>query len=116
MTDNNKIQASLTEQWKKGELPAGRYWIKYRSGRIDDWDLFGGKTIESKPEIVEVLAPMPSYEEWKAKLEENTKLKELLKECRYIMGIEKEFSSCHVEKDKLCKLLTKINRTLGEDK
>ena len=54
----------LTEQWKKGELPAGRYWVKYRSGRIDDWDLLGGKTIETKPEIVEVLAPVPSYEEW----------------------------------------------------
>lgn len=103
----------LTEQWKKGELPAGRYWVKYRSGRIDDWDLLGGKTIETKPEIVEVLAPVPRYDEWQASenyidylkqcisvyerkdkqatetsiaynelLEENTKLKELLKQCR----------------------------------
>ena len=85
----------LTEQWKKGELPAGRYWLKYRSGRIDDWDLLGGKTIESKPEIVEVLAPVPSYEEWQASYNcmlenevlrlKNAQLKELLKECKEVI-------------------------------
>lgn len=95
-------------------------------------------------EIKDVLEKVPSYEEWKETLQaldaahkaikmedetinrlvhsgkqcnyENTKLKELLKDCRYIMGIEKDFASCHVEKDKLCKLLAKINRVLGEDK
>ena len=80
----------LTEQWKKGELPAGRYWVKYRSGRIDDLDLLGGKTIETKPEIVEVLAEVPDYVEWrniincaceeheanKRFIEENAQLKE----------------------------------------
>lgn len=48
-------------------------------------------------------------------LEENTKLKELLKECKHIMSIEKDFASCHFEKDKLCKLLAKINQALGEE-
>lgn len=48
--------------------------------------------------------------------EENTKLQELLKECKHIMSIEKDFASCHFEKDKLCKLLAKINQALGEDK
>lgn len=46
---------------------------------------------------------------------ENDKLKELLKECKHIMSIEKDFASCHFEKDKLCKLLTKINQVLGEE-
>ena len=46
---------------------------------------------------------------------ENTKLKELLKECKHIMSIEKDFASCHFEKDKLCKLLTQINQALGEE-
>lgn len=86
----------LTEQWKKGELPAGRYWVKYRSGRIDDWDLLGGKTIETKPEIVEVLAEVPDYVEWRNMVncaceeheankrlwEENAQLKELLEMCK----------------------------------
>ena len=47
--------------------------------------------------------------------EENARLKELLKECKHIMSIEKDFASCHFEKDKLCKLLTKINQVLGEE-
>lgn len=42
------------------------------------------------------------------------RLNELLKECKHIMSIEKDFASCHFEKDKLCKLLTKINQALGE--
>lgn len=47
-------------------------------------------------------------------LQENAQLKELLKECKHIMTIEKDFASCHFEKDKLCKLLTKINQVLGD--
>lgn len=48
--------------------------------------------------------------------EENKQLKELLKECKHIMSIEKDFASCHFEKDKLCDLLTKIDQVLGENK
>lgn len=85
-------------------------------------------------------APVPSYEEWMKKLRaldaahkaikmedetinrlvcsgkqcnyENAQLKELLKECRHIMSIEKDFASCHFEKDKLTKLLSKIDEVL----
>ena len=95
----------LTEQWKKGELPAGRYWVKYRSGRIDDWDLLGGKTIETKPEIVEVLAEVPDYVEWrnmvncaceeheanKRFIEENAQLKELLKRAKVVLEDEGDY-------------------------
>ena len=103
----------LTEQWKKGELPAGWYYIKIAD--IVFIDFFEGKVWKNKKDeyIDEVLAPVPSYDEWKASenyidylkqcisvyeskdkqatetsiaynelLEENTKLKELLKECR----------------------------------
>lgn len=73
--------------------------------------------------------PVPSYEQWQKhrktllKTQEkncvleikNKQLKELLKECKHIMSIEKDFASCHFEKDKLCKLLTKINQVLGEE-
>lgn len=48
------------------------------------------------------------------RLKEIKRLNELLKECKHIMSIEKDFASCHFEKDKLCKLLTKINQALGE--
>lgn len=94
----------LTEQWKKGELPSGWYYVELKEGTFVD----GKKSIildylfeftndfQRHPYLVEqVLAPVPSYEEWKAlngnmdsvmqtnqalckKLAE---LKELLKEC-----------------------------------
>ena len=45
-------------------------------------------------------------------LEENTKLKELLEECRHIIGIEKDFATCHFEEYTLVELLTKIDEVL----
>ena len=94
---NNVAQRNsqdLTELWKKGELKKAKYWVKYRNGNIDIWELSEGITIESKPEIIEVLAPVLSFEECKdlklhdekatiklgEKIIENDKLKELLKE------------------------------------
>lgn len=65
----------LTEQWKKGELPSGWYWVELKEGTFVD----GKKSIildylfeftndfERHPYLVEqVLAPVPSYEEWQA--------------------------------------------------
>ena len=84
-------------------------------------------------EISEVLAPVPSYEEWigvkqqrdlENKLRhdsdnknwqlrtENQQLKELLEECRHIIGIEKDFATCHFEEYTLVELLTKIDEVL----
>lgn len=54
------------------------------------------------------------YKHYLKLVEENQQLKELLKECKHIMSIEKDFTSCHFEKDKLCKLLTKINAAISE--
>lgn len=56
---------TLTEQWKNGELPRGQYWVKEKGGKIAEWEIGGeGIIIETKPKIDEVLAPVPSYEEW----------------------------------------------------
>lgn len=84
----------LTEQWKKGELPEGFYYVKcdwsdeveirYVHNGVDDWKA--------------IFAEVPSYDEWfKIKnlaslseclqekniecLHRENKLKELLKEC-----------------------------------
>lgn len=106
----------LTEQWKKGELPCGWYYIKISD--IVFIDFFEGKVWKNKKDeyIDEVLAPVPSYDEWQASenyidylkqcisvyeskdkqatetsiaynelLEENTKLKELLRECKEVI-------------------------------
>ena len=80
---------TLTEQWKRGELEKDKYWVKYRSGKIDIWELSEGTPIESRPEIVEVLAPVPSYEKWQ-------KVKELLKECRKEYTGGKEYTDTDI--------------------
>ena len=88
----------LTNKWKKGELPYAEYYIKLGGGEytndvwdIDSWQYFN----KEGDEVIEVLAPVPSYDEYwhmisclndqTEILNENIKLKELLKECcKYI--------------------------------
>ena len=113
----------LTEQWKKGELPNGYYWIRLSWGgmvimayhtafdglfELDDY-------YYDSDEISEVLAPVPSYEEWqvsyKCMLEnevlrlKNAQLKELRKECREILDYAKDFAY----HDPCCKCIAKID-------
>jgi hypothetical protein len=60
----------LTEQWKKGELSGRWYWVEYSVDGIN-----GVEMMKYIPElngfsftiIKQVLAPVPSYEEWKEK-------------------------------------------------
>ena len=89
----------LTEQWKKGELPEGFYYVKGGENIIaeylDGYFYNNGEPMTSfSGGVDKVLAPVPSYEEYLsltyAKEEdekiiaeyeaENAKLKELLKE------------------------------------
>lgn len=78
----------LTEQWKKGELPEGEYWVKYTYGDIERLDYFwktfndNGYPINNET-IEQVLAPVPTYEEWK-------QLKGLLKELRMSVMFDKD--------------------------
>ena len=95
---------TLTEQWKKGELTEGYYYIRNKAhsvkfDEIDYYMVYGenrywhGCEVE---DIEEVLAPVPSYEEWKSTgefameamkvAEENQQLKELLQECRKVLN------------------------------
>ena len=107
---------NLTDKWKKGELPSGWYCVK--GSRAEGIYAYTAEYLNNmyRPRNSErIVEQVPSYEEWQAKLEENTKLKERLKECKHIMSIEKDFASCHFEKDRLCKILTKINQVLGEE-
>ena len=56
----------LTEQWKKGELKEGDYYIKRRNGYLlyDNIDTQGVWRNSIDEDIEEVLAPVPSFEEW----------------------------------------------------
>lgn len=85
---NTDVSKTLTEQMHKGKLPYAEYYIKLAGGEYtnDVWDIGGWQSFNKKGDVVvEVLAPVPSYDEWQAKLEENAQLKELLKECREVI-------------------------------
>lgn len=59
MTTNN-----LTEQWKRGELEEGEYYIKSNKGDIYiDICANGSFMFTNYRSVEEVLAPVPSYEE-----------------------------------------------------
>lgn len=104
MTTNN-----LTEQWKRGELEEGEYYIKSNKGDIYiDICANGSFMFTNYKSVEEVLAEVPDYIEWKNYVtmynyeheenkqlkqwveefnvlnvaQENQKLKELLKECK----------------------------------
>ena len=113
MTDcerNADVSKTLTEQWKSGELKFGAYYVN----RLEEHRIWlyndRSKTPESQHEIYEILAPVPSYEEWQAKDKENQQLKELLKECREILDYAKDFAY----HDPCCKCITKIDYAIGE--
>ena len=79
----------LTDKWKKGEFiicNAGKcqyYYVRNEEQQEvikTEYCLFDDNTPNWQ-----ILALVPSYEEWQAKLEENAQLKELLKECREVI-------------------------------
>ena len=83
---------TLTEQWKDGELPDGTYYIRcvdvgdnYIScneeeyEKIDTYSGFDEHFIETNnDEIVEVLAPVPSYDEHKQLVSKTEQLEKKL--------------------------------------
>lgn len=55
----------LTEQWKKGELPEGEKYIQLRDNRIFTAYFNGIEFREVYScDIKEILAPVPSYQEY----------------------------------------------------
>ena len=133
-----KTMTDLTEKWRKGELPVGSYYASYL-GEPRVW-LYRDKqnqTYDLEYEIYEVLAKVPSYEEYEqlenwnrftidyhalreAKeiaeyekfelLEKVKQLKELLKESREEIA-SVEWDSVANDRNQL-KLLTKIDEVL----
>lgn len=72
--------SNLTEQWKKGELPSGWYWVEgSRAEGIYAYTSEYLNNIDRPADGEKIVEKVPSYEEWQAKLKENTKFKELLK-------------------------------------
>lgn len=121
----------LTELWKKGELEQGYYYTKYTPSvgepfveiELKNYLIDLAKVRDA--ETVEVLAPVPSFNEWQQMkafceefnalnvAEENQKLKELLKECReyivntpvYPQGDDNKQAEIHILVDKINEVL-----------
>ena len=97
---------NLTEQCKQRKLPDGLYWVKH-DGVINILDNYEAHLTE----VDEVLAEVPSYEGFMALVraydgvvDENTKLKELLKEVlRHDLSLKE-----------VAELTRKISEVLGE--
>lgn len=125
-----KVQ-NLTEQWKNGELDDGFYYVKiigdkfYMLERADNhWYEFGWDCYFFDEDVVEVLGEIPSYgdclinealikdlsKKVNKLIEENAKLKELLKDCRD--ELDKYDSYTDFNEVGRYKLLTKINEAL----
>lgn len=116
----------LTEQWKKGELEQKYYYVQYKSlgkswteielkGFLDD--LINCRDVDGR---VSILAPVPSYDEYwymisclndqTEILNENAKLKELLKECESsIQYYQETYGAMDLD---TYTLLTKLNEVL----
>ena len=113
----------LTEQWKKGELPNGWYWVKgIKSEGIYAYtaEYLNNMYRPINGEII--IEQVPSYEEWQASYNcmlenevlrlKNAQLKELLKECIPYFNalVEKRLKLEYIPQ--VYELLTKINEAL----
>lgn len=126
---------NLTDKWKKGELPDGWYYKTSILGNITIADISTLNKYRNRPDwedIITILAPVPSFEEYQellsdqlaksegveinAELEkENTKLKELLKECVELMGDGTTYMHIDVYQQRKKDVLNAINQVLGEE-
>lgn len=132
----------LTEQWKKGQLKGFKwYYVKFKTGEIDicwltEWSNdelgTGGQYFDGIKEenILQVIAPVPSYEEWQALngnmdsvMQTNqalckklAKLKDLLTQSRIYVKIETEDyddrTVSKADKEEAKKLLKQIGEVL----
>ena len=104
MTDyerNADVSKTLTEQWKQGVLEHGWYYINsgsvdYKYSKYNSADFF----VTPHEDIKEVLAPVPSYEEWQ-------KMKEQRDACSWALDKIGDVLVNH-------KLVKKIDNATGE--
>ena len=123
---------TLTEQWKKGELKSGWYYITTSFADEALREYFDGDEFRTvfTCNVKEVLAPVPSYEEWQRTFhyagkyeheytscvmdyenlkEENQQLKELLSKCLDELA---EFNNSYYPETQ--ELFSQITNAIGE--
>ncbi len=121
---------TLTELWKDGQLEDGFYYFRLPDGSIDiasEYRLIRYRLTKDADKI-EVLAPVPSYEEWRQLIKfleefnaldvakENQQLKELLKQWLHFYPIVLcEYEDTLKTKD-IVELYEKTANAVGEKK
>lgn len=132
---------SLTDDWKGRKLDPMWYYVKYKDSRvgkallIETPDYYGFyNNCDLNDEVGEVLAPIPSYEEFLSMKEDNVdkiirnvnvrllsreveRLRALLKECNNELKLLRTLSLPMASKGALSEcddLLTRINTAIGE--
>ena len=134
-----KTPEELTKAWKAGKLLAGDYYIKFENGEIERQNnCIGGFLMSCNNRVVQVLAPVPTYDEYKAmqkriadqraelesvrwyqtvQNEDIGKLRGLLKECLPIVSAEIMTWQIRGGEESYKRgqnILTRINAALGE--
>ena len=123
----NENSQDLTQQWKKGELPNGWYWVN--GIRAEGIYAYTAEYLNNmyRPRNGErIIEQVPSYEQWQKhrktllKTQEkncdleiiNTQLKELLKEC--VEYVKKDYGDYLTYTQSA--IYQEINQALGESK
>lgn len=99
-TSNNNT--NLTELWEKGKLEVDQYYyVKYADGSVEIQLYVGGFLMRTDNRVVEVLAPVPTFDEMK--------LVALKIDC-----VCETIAELAVEKEQLKELLLRCKRNFDE--
>lgn len=113
-----KTPEELTEDWKAGELEYGQYWVKnkvWEKPFIDRWLPNCSWKISCKDAIEQILAPVPTYDEYKAMQAELAELKEKIKKREeLIQCLGSNIDELDVKKSVLIIENNKLRRLLKE--
>ena len=105
---------NLTEQWKKGELESGWYYVNFYSvGAVMQEYLpeHNGFGYDEKNLIQEVLAPVPSYEEWQNMLKKIELNKQAAQKAKKMLS---DWFNCANHKLKAYECISELNKIAGE--
>ena len=81
---------TLTEQWREGKLPEDTYYVQFICGRygVYEFEQFKGFGFDNDlAYIKEVLAPVPSYDEYKQLVSKTEQLEKKLEIALEVLGI-----------------------------
>lgn len=94
---------TLTEQWREGTLPDGKYYIKLEPNFTERYDIGyiegGGFCLYNIEDIEEVLAPVPSYDHFSQLVKKVERLQEQLSEANEVIKKFEKTEIGHKQKD-----------------